>query len=125
MALAARLCWGLTIVYWVGLFVLTHTPSPRLPHAPVSDKTGHFLAYALLGAAVMTSLWVSRRLRAGTGIVVLAGLLAWGAFDEMTQPLVGRSAELADWYADVAGAAAAVVAVSLLARFRGYDRGHG
>ena len=125
MALAARLCWGLTITYWLALAVLTHTPSPRLPHAPISDKTGHAIAYALLGGGLMVSLWLSRRLGAGTGITVLAVLMGWGALEEWTQPLVGRGCELADWYADVAGAAAAVVGVSLLARLRGYDRGHG
>lgn len=124
MALAARLSWGVTVAFWLVMAVLTHTPSPRLPHTPISDKTGHVLAYALLGAGLMVSLWLSRRLRAGTGITVLAVLMGWGAIEEWTQPLVGRSCELADWYADVAGAAVAVVTVSLLARLRRYDRGH-
>jgi VanZ family protein len=48
------------------------------------------------------------------GVLVLGILLAYGAADEWTQLLVNRSCELADWYADAAGAAAGVVAVSLL-----------
>ena len=123
-ARAARVCWGLTIAYWVGLFVLTHLPLPKLPYVPVRDKTGHFVAYALLAGALMVSLWLGRR-AAPPGVVVLGVLLAYGAVDEWTQLLVNRSCELADWYADAAGAAAGVVAVSILVYLSGYHRSDG
>ena len=121
-ARAARVCWGLTIGYWVALFVLTHLPLPKVPYAPVTDKTGHFVAYASLAIAMMVCAWLGRGGNPPPGVLVLGILLAYGAVDEWTQLVVNRSCELADWYADAAGAAAGVVTVSILAYLSGYHR---
>ncbi|MEO6435447.1 MAG: VanZ family protein [Tepidisphaeraceae bacterium] len=110
MTRAARIGWGLTIVYWAGLFVVTHLPLPRLPYVPVTDKTAHVVAYALLSVALMMSL--HRGGKMNPAVTVLTMLLIYGAIDEWTQIPVGRSCELADWYADAAGAAVGVVVVS-------------
>ena len=116
----ARLCWGVTIVYWIVLFGATHLPAPRLPHVPVKDRTAHFVGYALLAAGLMLSLRAGGRLKSGSAVTVLAILLVYGAIDEWTQalPFVNRSCELADWHADAAGAAVAVVLTSLILRKR-------
>jgi VanZ family protein len=116
----ARLCWGATIVYWVVLFAGTHAPALTLSRVPVTDKTIHFVMYALLGAALMVSLSVSGRLKSTSAVTVLAILLAYGAVDEWTQalPFINRSCEMADWHADAAGAAVAVVLMSLVLRGR-------
>jgi VanZ family protein len=116
----ARLCWGIAIAYWVGLFTLTHVPAQQLPRVPVKDKTAHLIGYALLASGIMISLRLSGRLRAGSGVTVLAILLAYGAVDEWTQalPFINRSCELADWYADAAGASVAVVICSWMLRKR-------
>ena len=113
----ARVCWGLTILYWLAMFAGTHTPAIKLP-AVTSDKTLHFVSYALLAAAILVSLRVSGRLRSTSGVTVLAILLAYGAIDEWTQalPFINRSCEMADWHADAAGAAVAVVLGSWLLR---------
>jgi VanZ family protein len=122
----SRICWGLTIVYWAGLFVLTHLPLPKLPYVPVADKTAHFVSYGLLAVGVIVSLRLRDRGGGGDPAVkVLAVLLVYGVVDELTQIPVGRSCEMADWYADAAGAAAGVVLVSLAARLWRYDRPHG
>jgi VanZ family protein len=110
-----RFCVAVTLLYWIALFAGTHLPAPRLP--PVrNDKTAHFVGYALLATGLMVSLRATGRLRAGSGITVLAILLAYGAIDEWTQalPFIHRSCELADWHADAAGAAVAVVLCSWL-----------
>jgi len=115
----ARVCWGLTIVYWAGLFFVTHLPLPKLPYVPVTDKTAHLVSYFLLACALMVSLTLSRRSRwraDDPAVLVLVMLMLYGAIDEISQIPVGRSCEMADWCADIAGAAAGVVLVSLATR---------
>ena len=116
----ARLCWGVTIVYWIALFAGTHIPAPRLPPVRINDKTIHFVSYAVLAAGLMLSLRVSGRLTSTSAVTVLAILLAYGAADEWTQalPFINRSCEIADWHADAAGAAVAVVLTSWVLRKR-------
>lgn len=105
MPRVARFCWIVTIVYWIALFAATHVPAFRLPPVPVTDKTGHFVAYALLAIGLTLALRLGGPPRPDAEIKVIAILLAYGAFDELTQILVNRSCEMADWYADAAGAA--------------------
>jgi len=101
----------LGLAYWIALFVLTHLPPKEVPKANVSDKLVHLVAYFILGIFLHTALSRYR----STAIHVLWILMAYGALDELTQPLVGRSCELADWCADVAGGAAAVVVMAAVA----------
>jgi VanZ family protein len=111
---AAKICWTLTIIYWCGLYILTHTPV-AIPVTTVKDKTAHVAAYASLAIALFLSFKLSRRKpTAQTAMLVLGILLVYGAFDELTQIPVGRSGEMADWYADAAGAALACVLMTLL-----------
>jgi VanZ family protein len=112
----ARIATWLTAAYWLVLFGATHIPALKLPPVPVTDKTIHTVGYGLLAIALMVSLHLRGKLNSGTGITVLAILLAYGAIDEWTQLLVNRSCELADWYADAAGAAVGVVGVTLVLR---------
>ena len=85
------------------------------------DKLCHFLGYAGLAflASIAWSLWrpVGRPLRRGHLAIVLLGLTAYGSFDEITQPLVHRTCELADWLADVAGAAVGLAGFALSTLF--------
>jgi VanZ family protein len=114
---AARVCWVLTIIYWCGLFGLTHLPVPRLPIVPIKDKTAHFVSYGVLATALFLSIRFSTdRPPARIAITVLAILLIYGAIDEWTQLLVNRTCEMADWHADASGAAVAVVLMTLLLR---------
>jgi len=70
----------------------------------VSDKMLHFCGYATLTVLVLTG-W---ELTIGVlepkhyFAVWLAGTL-YGAFDEITQIPVGRTCDMTDWAADVAG----------------------
>jgi ABC-type sugar transport system substrate-binding protein len=95
---------------WLGIFcvafIVTHTPPPehRAP-PPINDKLMHFMGFTFL-TLVTAWRW------APTGKIIpirmiliwLGGLLIYGAFDELTQPIAGRDCELLDWAADGVGA---------------------
>lgn len=99
------LAWTGLGVYWLTLVSLTHLPGRMIPLTGVSDKMLHFLAYWGLALFVYTALWSTfpRRRIALPAIVIV---LLHGALDEWTQGMVGRSAEFADWIADLLGATA-------------------
>lgn len=98
-----RWYWLLTLAYWALIFTLTHLP-PRVVQQPTGrDKVQHMSAYGVLGILLFATLqatgWTARQACIG----VLGMGMAYGVIDELTQPLFRRSAELADWFADVAG----------------------
>jgi VanZ family protein len=98
---------------------VTHFPKLRLEGVPGDDKTAHVLAYALLAFLI----WQFRAARARpirAGFVLKAwGLVAaYATVDELTQPLVGRSADIYDWLADLAGATAALAILEWRRRAR-------
>jgi VanZ family protein len=107
--------------FWGLMFVATHVPlggagELRVPHGDKVVHFGMFFLLALLGS------W---RL-AGRGLLTWRRLLAWGlayamyaVIDESLQPLVGRTASLSDWLADVAGVAVAQLLVGLRLRNSG------
>jgi VanZ family protein len=87
----------------------------------VSDKAGHFAAYALLGALALRA--TARGRWAGvskaTAGIAWAVCLAYGASDELHQALVpGRTMALDDWLADAAGSATAILLLALWAVLR-------
>ena len=73
----------------------------------VSDKTGHFVAYgglALLSVRAVAG-GLPRRVTWSIALLALAIAGGYGMFDELHQMLVpGRSADIADWFADMTGA---------------------
>jgi VanZ family protein len=92
-------------IIWIFFFGLTHWPSEKMPDTSFIlyiDKVVHFCLFTVLGFLL------SYRVQAGSYIkqfaTVLAILAIYAAFDELTQPLVGRSTELLDWIADILGA---------------------
>ena len=107
----------MTLSYWAVLFVLTHTPPAKMPPGPASDKLMHFMAYLVLSFLLGTTLYlaVPGQRRRMPLLVLLAGA-AYGAFDELTQPLSGRACELGDWLADLAGVATVALVLFILVR---------
>ena len=96
-----------TGAYAAFLVFATHYPKPeKLVGGPLpSDKLMHFVAYGLLGSLVAATLVAYGRRDVGT-LVRLFGVLAIAAiFDELTQPLFGRNAEVVDWVYDCIGLA--------------------
>jgi len=117
----ARLLAAATVAYTGVLVFATHYPRPEEllgPNAP-SDKTLHFVAYAVL-AAFSAATWLAARRTASRSIAPLAiALASFGAIDEITQPFFRRHADPLDWVYDCIGIAigiAAVVSVVALAR---------
>ncbi len=104
-------------IYWLLMFVGTHLPRIEIPggSAIVSlDKVLHFAGY--LGLTLLLS-WIFLKRGpasppAALGLAAAAILLcvgSYGAFDEVTQLLVGRSCEWLDWLADLGGAITALL----------------
>jgi len=93
--------------YYAFLLFATHYPKPeklvggRLP----PDKLMHFLAYGLLGSLVAATLVAYGRRNVGTLVRVVVALAIAAIFDELTQPLFGRNAEVVDWVYDCIGLA--------------------
>lgn len=110
------LVFGTLAVYWLGIFIATHLPT--LPEAvdlsQISDKTLHFGAYAGLGfllSASVAAVWNWSFLRAAA---VLLSLSLYGVADELLQIPMNRTADVADWQADVLGGVTGVAAFSVV-----------
>jgi VanZ family protein len=107
------------VLYWAFALTMTHIPHPP-PLGPVtSDKLAHFLAYGALTGLLFLTLWLSRPNLRYLPAIVLGIILAYAAFDELTQPLFHRDCEFGDWLAD---SAAAVVAVTVLGLIRHFTK---
>jgi VanZ family protein len=116
---SGRLWRWLLTAYWLALFAATHVPKdfPAIPRGHW-DKVAHFGAFAAL-AFLFAMAW---RWSAGMLIGVhlrfaWALIAAYGALDELTQPLVGRDASWLDWLADGAGAAAGLAVFRMFLRW--------
>ena len=108
MALSIRrkVAVGLLAVYWPALAIFSHVPVPMwVRKAGVSDKVLHLLAYMILAfllwCAVARDVRLGRR-RARAWWVFLVVVL-YGAADEVVQGYVGRSCDIMDFVADLAG----------------------
>lgn len=95
----------LLVIYWSSMFFGTHLPQMPQSLAGHSDKLLHFCAYG--GLAVLLLSWRITRGRVSIRQLLLLWLMigAYGIFDEVTQPLVGRDSDVKDWLADLTGAA--------------------
>jgi VanZ family protein len=107
--LVFRWAAALLVVYWIGLFAITHVPASGLPSEPPfphADKVVHLVGYAVL-AFVAAAAWTWRRtLGLNEYILLLACLSCYAVLDEVSQmlPMVRRNADVLDWAADTIGA---------------------
>ena len=105
------------LIYWPVLIVLTSIPVPRMVRRMgVSDKTLHFLAYMILLFLLWFAVNPARKAnwRKCTIWCVFFITVLFGAINEWLQSYVGRSADIMDFTANAAGAAAGLVLVSLV-----------
>lgn len=112
-----------TLFYWFMLLVATHIPGSgeTPPGLTIADKFMHFGAFTVLAAMVgWTYFRIKNHLTLRHLVILGLTMAAYGAVDEWTQLLVGRSCELLDWVGDVAGI---VVGLSL-AKWLVTKRGH-
>ena len=110
--------WGPAVALMAVIFALSSIRNLTTLPGDLSDKSGHFAGYALLGALVLRAL--ARSCWAGVtwpaAFAAWALCLAYGASDELHQWFVpGRTMAFDDWVADAAGAATAIVALRVLA----------
>lgn len=102
--------------YWLALFAGTHMPRVRMPGVVVetNDKLLHVMAFAglsfLLSWAIPTKL--SDRFRNVRWAALAA--ICYGAFDELTQIPVGRTADWQDLIADIIGACIGITAYCIV-----------
>jgi VanZ family protein len=111
--------WGPPALYALAIFI--ESSISRVPAFPAgfSDKDGHALLYAGLAGLIVRAMSGARwsRVTAGAAAIAVGLAAAYGATDEFHQWFVpGRTADPADWVADVAGAAIGVGVVYLAAR---------
>jgi len=97
---------AVVVVYWGAMFAGTHIKfsGPPMPHAP-GDKTMHFVAYAGLAFLWLVAAASFGRVTWFMYLVTMVGAAAYGAVDEVSQSLVGRDMDIADWRFDMMGAA--------------------
>jgi VanZ family protein len=101
--LKSRAYWILTGLYCAFIFTLTHLP-PGAVHPPTGrDKIYHTSVYGMLAILLFATLQASGWTIRQAFISVLGIGMVYGIVDELTQPLFRRSAEIADWFADVIG----------------------
>jgi len=117
-----------TISFWVYgliLVVATHAPAKEVQFLARAaengmldaDKLLHLTAYGVLGLLAGLA-YGGRWQNASTAALWLFTLLtAWGLFDEMTQPLFGRLADVSDLIYDILGSG-----IGLLAGLYGSSR---
>lgn len=103
---------ALTLIVTTVLTVAMLWPIHQLPQTPDgSDKIVHLIAFAVLAFPL-----------AHTGrfglIPVFVGASAFGGVIEVIQPSFGRSADMQDWIADIAGVALGIALALLYRRLR-------
>ena len=102
----------LTLIVTVVLTVAMLWPINQPPTAPDGrDKLVHLIAFVAL------SFPLARTGRIGL-LPVFVGASAFGGLIELIQPSFGRSADMQDWIADIAGAGLGIVLALLYRRFR-------
>ncbi len=106
------------VIYWVVLIIVAHIPIPQMVYqARVSDKWLHFLAYMNLVFLLWFSVCPDRKVswRSRAAWLILFVVAAYGGLDELLQPYVGRTCDVSDFVANVAGILAGLVIFVFLA----------
>ena len=117
-----RRVYAVVAAAWVAATVLTHVPpfwsddGPPRAGGVGPDKLLHLVGY--FGLAVLTRWALATAGVRRASVVTVAGLLAWGVIDELTQPPFGRSADALDYAADVVGTLLGVAAAAAIGRWR-------
>ena len=102
----------LTLIVTAVLTMAMLWPINQLPLVPDgTDKLVHLIAFAALAFPL------ARTGRFGL-IPVFVGASAFGGIIEVIQPSFGRSADMLDWVADIAGVALGIVLALLYRQFR-------
>ena len=101
--------------YWVMSAVATHLPPDDMPDTDVNDKVLHLSGFFVLAGLFWLTLAAHRVRRPIRMLLVLIVLPLYGALDEITQPLTGRTCDFYDWLADTTATLAALAMWEMLA----------
>ncbi len=121
--------WGPVVAVMAVIFSLSSLSEPPLPEE-VPDTSGHVLGYALLGVTLVRALagGLPGPVTWRTALLAIAITVVYGVTDEFHQSFVaGRTAAIADLYADAAGALLAAIACwawGIISTRRDLHRGH-
>ena len=106
---------------WAILVVISSSvPLPPINAPPGADKGVHIVLYLVLGFLSGRALLRGKTARVWHLLVLVLGLFAFGALDEVHQLWIpGRTADPVDWAADAAGSVAGIAASVALTRASG------
>ena len=105
-------------VYWLTMFLGTHMPAGQVEAISQFDKFIHTAAFAVLAFFIAHYRSLLGPMTRGAYLSIFVAVLAYAAFDEMTQQFAGREGDLLDWFADLGGALLGLVAFWLLDKRR-------
>lgn len=97
---------ALTVVILVAITVLSLTPVAELPEVPGTDKSHHFIAYALL--MLPTALRKPKK-----WLLIALFFIAYSGGIELVQPYVNRYGEWLDLLANTGGLVCGIVLAGL------------
>ena len=106
-------------ILWAALILLlTSIPVPQTVSVSSGDKLAHLILYGVFGFLTVRSAWRPDA-PARVLLIVLIGISAFAALDELHQSLLGgRTPDHLDWYADVVGATLGGIAATARLRWR-------
>jgi len=113
---------GVLACYWLAMFTGTHWPNFTLRAYPENtDKILHISAYFGLSFLIAVRREFKRDVRLQDCLWIMAIIVGYSIFDEVTQPYFGRTCDifdaLADWIGGAFGLGAFAVLRRLLRRF--------
>lgn len=105
-------------IYWLILFAATTLPGNKVPDLGVSDKIEHSTAYMVLSVLLCLTYTFQNKIKIFWKRPFLMTILTvtfYGILDELHQLFIpGRSCDIKDLMADVAGASVGLLFVYLL-----------
>lgn len=117
-----RLVFFGLVLYWPAIFIATHLPPGKVPAVHVSDKLQHLIAFAIL--TIFLDITLAHKWRSKGDWLTLLFVLMYAAIDERSQPLIGREADIVDWFADGTGAAIGLCLCGMARTIEYWWQGH-
>ncbi len=109
LALIKKYWRSLSLFCLTIITILSLLPLPELPPVPGTDKTHHFIAYALL--MFPTALRKPKNWQ-----IIVLFFIGWSGIIELIQPYVNRYAEWQDLAANIIGLTCGFLAVQVIKR---------
>ena len=105
---------GVCILMWIAAFTVTHIPEETASQIPGTDPSLHFTGYVGVTGILWITVLAYRVRRMWRIIGVFLGTTVYSIFDEMTQPLFGRSCMMNDWVANFQAIIAFIVLAEMI-----------